>query len=222
MDHIRILAVDDHEMVLTAYKYILESYDFESFKVKVDVAGSYEKGEQKIIDSEKTLKYDIILLDIMLFQPQDQEIRSGEDLAVLARKVVPNSKIVFMSSFSDAYRLSSLFKRTNPDGYMIKSEIDEASLIAMVKKVSTKPPYYTAGVLTTLRHQAANSLDVDEKDKQILYFLSIGTKTKDIPPLVNASTAMVESRKRHLKAIFGVSKGNDLALIEEARQRGFI
>ncbi len=222
MKYIRILAVDDHEMTTLGYKYILEGAEFDDFKVHLDIAKTYDAGKEKIEQSERSLRYDIILLDIQLFPSHMKESRSGEDLGVLARKVAPSAKVVFMSSFSDAFRLNNIFKVVNPDGYMVKSEIDEKSLVAMVNTVVKDPPYYTAGALTVIRKNLANNMEVDEQDRKILHYLSIGTRTKDIPSLIAVSTATVEARKRHLKSIFNIDDGNDLALIEEARKRGFI
>lgn len=219
---LRILAVDDHEMTALGYKYILEGADFDEFKVKVDIAKSFQMGQEKIEQSANGLTYNIILLDIQLFPAKAKETRSGEDLGILARKLVPDSKIVYMSSFSDGYRISSIFKSVNPDGYMVKSEIDEQTLLTMANTVAQGRPYYTASALEVVRKYMARTIEVDELDKKILYYLSIGTRTKDISPLVSTSVATVESRKRQLKSLFGVETGNDLALIEEARERGFI
>ena len=128
-----------------------------------------------------------------------------------------------MSSFSDSYRINSLFKTVDPDGYMVKSEIDEQSLCAMVRTVMTRPPYYTASALSAIRKKMANDFDmVDEIDKKILHYISTGVRTKDIGQLISAATTTVESRKRQLKHLFGIEHGNDIELIEEARIRGFI
>ncbi|MFK5972705.1 MAG: histidine kinase [Flavobacteriaceae bacterium] len=222
MKIVRILAVDDHEMTTLGYKYILEGSEFDDFEVKVEIAKSYEIGKEKIEFSARSLNYNIILLDIQLFPASAKDQRSGEDLGILARELVPESKIVFMSSFSDNYRIDSICKTVDPDGYMVKSEIDEESLLAMVKTVTSDSPYYTASALRVFRKRMANDTVIDEQDKKILYLLSIGTRTKDIPPLISASHATVESRKRQLKTLFGVDNGNDFALIEQAKERGFI
>ncbi len=222
MEIVRILAVDDHEMTTLGYKYILEGEQFDNFEVRVDNATSYEMGKEKIEFSSRSLKYDIILLDIQLFPTHAKENKSGEDLGILARQLVPESKVVFMSSFSDNLRINSIFKSVDPDGYMVKSEIDEKSLRAMVETVITKPPYYTAGAFAAIRRRMTNDVVVDDLDKKILYYLSIGTRTKDIAPLISSATTTVESRKRQLKALFGIESGNDISLIEEARKKGFI
>jgi DNA-binding NarL/FixJ family response regulator len=222
MDTVRILAVDDHEMTTLGYKYILEDSDFEGFTVKVEIAKSYDMGKEKIEMSARSLPYDIILLDIQLFPTQSKDPRTGVDLGLLARELVPNSKVVFMSSFSDNYRINNIFKTVNPDGYMVKSEIDELSLKAMVETIKNNPPYYTASALSAIRRRMSSNIVIDDQDQKILYHLSRGVNTRDIAPLIASANTTVEARKRQLKSIFGVKNGNDLALIEEAKKRGFL
>jgi len=222
METIRILAVDDHEMTTLGYKYILEDAEFNNFNVRVEIAKSYDIGKEKIEFSARSLRYDIILLDIQLFPPQSKDPRTGVDLGILARKLVPESKLVFMSSFSDNYRINNIFKAVDPEGYMVKSEIDELSLKAMVETVIHRPPYYTSAALAAVRRRMANDIVLDDQDQKILYHLSLGVNTRDIAPLIASANTTVEARKRQLKSIFGIKNGNDLALIEEARKRGFL
>lgn len=222
MDVIRILAVDDHEMTTMGYKFILEDKEFENFRVKMDTAKSYEDAKEKIERSVASFKYDIILLDIQLSQSTEAPVKTGEDLGILARKLTPESRVVFMSSFSDNYRINSILKKVNPEGYMVKTEIDEKSLPEMVNAVMTSPPYYSHKALEAIRRRMSANVEIDENDKQILYHLSIGTKTKDLVNFVSLSLPSIENRKRHLKVLFGVDKQNDQALIAEARNKGFI
>ncbi|HMB62622.1 MAG TPA: hypothetical protein VKN36_06090 [Eudoraea sp.] len=222
MDYIRILAVDDHEMTTLGYKFILEDSEFEGFKVKVETAKSFEAAKQKIAASAKSIPYSIILLDIQLSQATGGEPQTGEELGIFARQASPSSKLVFMSSFSDNYRINSILNSVDPEGYMVKTEIDQMSLQAMVRTVMTNPPYYTQKALMAIRKKMANDFNLDDNDKKILYHLSIGTKTKDIVHHVSLSLASIELKKRHLKALFGVEKQNDQALIAESRNRGFI
>ncbi|HDZ06235.1 hypothetical protein LCGC14_0292380 [marine sediment metagenome] len=222
MNTVRILAVDDHEMTALGYKYILEDSDFTDFNVKVEIATSFEKGKSKIELSKRAVPYDLILLDIQLFSPESKDTRTGIDLGIVARAEVPNSKVVFMSSYSDNYRINNIFKTVNPDGYMVKSEIDEMSLKAMVETIVNESPYYTASALSAIRRRMSTDIVIDEQDQKILYHLSQGIHTRDIAPLIGSANTTVEARKRQLKALFDVKNGNDLALINEAKTRGFL
>jgi DNA-binding NarL/FixJ family response regulator len=105
---------------------------------------------------------------------------------------------------------------------MVKSEIDELSLKAMIETVISAPPYYTAGALAAVRRRMSSDIVLDNQDQKILYHLSLGVHTRDIGELIAAANTTVETRKRQLKSIFGIKNGNDLALIEEARKRGFL
>ncbi|MGB5692890.1 MAG: response regulator [Flavobacteriaceae bacterium] len=223
MDIVRILAVDDHEMTTLGYKFILEETEFENIKVSLETAKSYEEAVAKIDQSVKLAPYDIFLLDIQLSQGMDGPAKTGEDIGIHIRKVSPESKIVFMSSFSDNFRINSILNSVDPEGYMVKSEIDQLSLQTMVKTVLNSPPYYTQKALVAIRKKMANSdINLDENDKKILYHLSIGTKTKDMVHHISLSLPGIENRKRQLKSLFGVEKQNDQALVTESRKRGFV
>lgn len=223
MKTIRILAVDDHKMTLVGYKYILEDTKFPDFKIEMSMANTFNLGKEMILDSAKSnTYYDILLLDIQLSSVKEGYARTGEDLGIYAREVSPDSKIVFLSSFSDNYRINSIMNTVNPEGYMVKTDINEDALREMVETVLTEPPYYTKKAMIAIRNKMSSDIYLDDNDKKLLYYLSIGTKTKDMIEYVSLSLPGIENRKRQLKEIFGVGKENDYALINAAREKGFI
>lgn len=224
MDIIKILAVDDHEMTTLGYKFILEDAPFKEFQVQVETAKTFIEAKEKIDHAGKSNQaYDILLLDIQLSNGNGANSGNGEDLGIYARSVIPNTKIVFMSSFSDNYRINSILKTVDPEGYMVKTEIDKKSLEAMIPVVLFNPPYYTQKALAAIRKKMANDdILLDENDKKILYHLSRGVKTKDMVNYISLSLPSIENRKRHLKSVFGVEKQTDQALIIESQKRGFI
>ncbi len=210
-------------MTTLGYKYILEENPVNGYEVSVDTARTFEEAVTKIEKSLQSFKYDILLLDIQLSQSDQGIPKTGEDLGIYARKISPTSKIVYMSSYSDNYRINSILKSVDPEGYMVKTEIDQHSLKTMVKTVLSNPPFYTHKALAAIRKKMANEdRGLDDMDKKILYLLSIGTKTKDIVDHLPLSLPSIENRKRNLKGLFGIDKQNDQALIKEAKERGFI
>lgn len=222
MKTLRILAIDDHEMTMLGYKFILEGIEFDGHNIIVDTATSYQTGKKLIEDSVNSFSYDILFLDVQLFAPNEEQPHTGEDLGILARKIVPESKIVFMSSFSDNFRINSILKSVDPDGYLVKTDIDPKTLEDAVKTIMLDPPYYSSKALGAIRKKMANNIEIDEKDKQILYHLSKGTKNKDLEKFIRLSPSSIENRKRHLKSLFGTENENDLALILAAKSKGFI
>lgn len=222
METLKILAVDDHKMTVLGYKYILEDTEFDDFTVEMDIATTYQIAQGKIEVSAKKEPYDIIMLDIQLFPLEAKDARSGEDLGKLARELSPRTKIVYMSSFSDSLRLQTLFKSVDPNGYMVKSEIDEQTLKEMVVAITRGGSYYSESASTVMKKFMVRPFNLDPLDQKILYELSIGTKTKDIEKVLPLSSTAIETRKRKLKASFGIDDKTDFALISEARDRGFL
>ncbi|AWX46344.1 hypothetical protein HME9304_03377 [Flagellimonas maritima] len=222
MKTLRILAIDDHEMTMLGYKFILERIVFDGYSIIVDTANTYDMGRKLIEESVNSFKYDILFLDVQLFPPNEDQPHTGEDLGVLARRLVPETKIAFMSSFSDNYRINSILKSVDPDGYLVKTDIDPKTLEDAVKTITLNPPYYSSKALSAIRKKMTNDISLDEKDKKILYHLSIGTKNKDLENHIRLSPSSIENRKRHLKSLFGTENENDLALILAAKNRGFI
>ena len=222
MKTLRILAIDDHEMTMLGYKFILERIVFDNYNIIVDTANSFELGKQKIEESVNSFKYDIIFLDVQLFPPNESQPKTGEDLGLLIRELVPETKIAYMSSFSDNYRINSILKSVDPDGYLVKTDIDPKTLEDAVKTITLNPPYYSSKALVAIRKKMSSNITLDEKDKKILFHLSVGTKTKDLENYIKLSSSSIENRKRHLKSIFGTENKNDLALILAAKKRGFI
>ncbi|MDC6363137.1 MULTISPECIES: response regulator transcription factor [Flavobacteriaceae] len=223
MSTLRILAIDDHEMTMLGYKYILERIEFEGYEIIiVDTATTFAAGKKLIEDSVNSFKYDVLLLDVQLYAPNEEQPQTGEELGILARKLVPDTKIAFMSSFSDNFRINSILKTVDPDGYLVKTDIDPKTLEDAVKTIVLNPPYYSSKALSAIRKKMSNDIEIDEKDRQILYHLSKGTKNKDLEKFIRLSPSSIENRKRHMKTLFGTENENDLALILAAKNRGFI
>ena len=181
METIRILAVDDHEMTTLGYKFILEDTDFENFKVQMDTAKSFDAARQKIgnsvtISSTMPLFY----YDIQLSQNPHEgpPPRPERSWVFMPERSLPHPRSYLCLPLVITFALTAFLRSVDPEGYMVKTEIDQMSLQAMVRTVMTSPPYYTQKALMAIRKKMANDLNLDDNDRKILYYLSIGTKTK--------------------------------------------
>jgi len=72
------------------------------------------------------------------------------------------------------------------------------------------------------RKMMTNNFSLDEKNLKILYHLSRGVKTKNLPNYVSLSLSAIEKRKNQIKEMFSIAKADDQKLLEEARRRGFV
>jgi len=220
-----VLIIDDHPLISNAYqsafKYI--SKQNENISFKIDVANNCDSAFEKInYFSINNKCLDIVFLDIKLPPSKCGKILSGEDLGLKINDLLPETKIIVATTFNNNYRIHSIFKNLNPDGFLIKNDITPKELVTTINTIITDPPYYSNTVMQFLRKRISNDLLLDDKDRRILYELSIGTRMKELPNIIPLSIAGIEKRKRNLKQIFNVKSSDDRDLILKAKEKGFI
>ncbi|MEM7186724.1 MAG: DNA-binding response regulator [Bacteroidota bacterium] len=220
----KVLLIEDHPLISEAYKSALDAVSNEHKEVKffIDTAKDCDAGYEKIKDAANRNGLDMIFLDIRLPPSKDSKLLSGEDLGIVVNKLMPDTKIIISTTFNDNYRIHSIFKSINPDGFLIKNDITADEIVTAIKNVLFDPPYYSKSVIRLLRNEVSNDFLLDNIDRRLLYELSIGTKMKDLPSLLPLSIAGIEKRKRHLKEVFDVKKTDDKELITIAKEKGFI
>lgn len=221
---LNVLIIEDHPIVIEGYQRTFEviSSDDKNFEFNIASALCCETANFKINEYTISNSIDLVLLDLRLPASKDGKIISGEDLGYKIRDAFPNCKIIILTSLSDNYVLNTILKKLNPDGLVIKSEVSGQELKDAIISVLENRPYYSSSVLRLLRKQISSDFIVETIDRQILYHLSIGTKTKDLPEIVHLSLGGVERRKRRLKEIFNVDETNDNVLLKIAKDNGFI
>ncbi|WP_136668615.1 response regulator transcription factor [Flavobacterium sp. H122] len=221
---LKILIIDDHPMIIEAYKSAVNrvAANFQNIKFTIDTAGDCEAGDQKIKNCNSTKKYNIVFLDVKLPPSLNGKIVSGEDLGLKVRNKMPGTKIIVSTMFDDNHRIKSIFKNLNPEGFLIKSDVTTDILINAISAILNNQTYYSETVNQLLRKQLTSDFTLDDIDRQILYLISIGTKTKDLPEFLPLSIAGIERRKRNLKALLKIENNSNKELIKAAHEKGFI
>ncbi len=219
-----VLIIDDHPIIADAYKSAFDFISSENneFKFNISIVHNSDDAVQKIEEAQKATTIDIVFLDISLPASKDGKILSGEDLGVKIRDVLPTCKIIVATTFNDNYRIQVILKNVNPDGFLIKNDINKEELVTSIKTVLNNTPYYSKSVLELFRKQSSIDYKLDKIDRQLLYEMSIGTKMKELPNILPMSMAGIEKRKKHLKALFEVEEKDDRALVLKAKEKGFI
>jgi len=170
----------------------------------------------------------LVLLDLHLPASQDKKFISGEDIALWLRDKYPKTKIIIITSISDSERIRSIQKHINPEGFIIKSDMEQSlDLLTASQDLLNDKTYYskTIKIFTDNNNNNNNKVNghiIDEIDRRILYHLAMGEKNKDIAILVSISIRTVEERKARLKDIFAITKGSTTNLIKEAKRRHLI
>lgn len=222
---LKILMVDDHPVIIEAYKNILSSVDFEDkYSFIIDTAINCDTGIEKINQSAKNTHYDVLFLDIQLPPSSDGEIISGEDIALYAKKKLPKAKIIILTTYNDSHRIHNILKTANPDSLLIKDDLTSKELLKALDSIMDNSPYYSTTVSKFFRQQSINygNAVLDDVNRKIIYHLSKGIKTKDLPKHIHLSLSAIEKRKAEIKNIFELDKASVEDIIKEAKKRGFI
>ncbi|MDN3595989.1 response regulator [Zunongwangia endophytica] len=219
MSMIKILLVDDHPLILEGYQNVLSRLELPEIKLIIDTADKCDEAWQKIVSGN----YDVVFLDINFPIDGNSRFISGEDLgAAIKKEYGSEMKLVILTVIDDSLRVHNILRNVNPDGFLVKGETNSEELVTCLKKVIKSPPFYGSTISKILHSGVMSTKIIDDIDRQILYQLSLGTKTKDIPQHVNLSLRAVEDRKRRLKEVMEVEKGGNKALLEKARKSGYI
>ena len=219
-----VLIIDDHPLISEAYKsaFFQVTKRDENTTFRISVVDNCDDANERIIEASKGKALDVVFLDIKLPSSKKKEILSGEDLGIKIKKLLPKTKVIISTTYNDNYRIHSIFKNVNPEGFLIKNDISPQELVSSIETVIKDPPYYSQTVIKLLRKEVANEFVLDKIDRQLLYELSIGTKMKDLPKVLPLSIAGVEKRKRILRELFDVYERGDKWLIKIATEKGFI
>ena len=92
----RVLIIEDHPLISEAYKNALISSSFGNKELEfcIDIADNCELAYNKIKKSLESKAFDLFFIDIKLPRFNEGKILSGEDLGLMIKELIPNSKII--------------------------------------------------------------------------------------------------------------------------------
>ena len=216
-----IIIVDDHPFIIEGYKNAINSYGGADYEFTITQSNDCKSAYDIITDPHVT-PFDIAFFDISMPAYEEKGIHSGEDLAMLIKEVMPGCKVILLTMHTELLKINSILKTINPNGLIIKNDLTFDELLVAFDKILKNENYYSQTVVRLISQSQQDSFDIDPFDKQILYHLSKGIKTKDIPSYVPLSLSAVEKRKLNLKEMLDVKGSSDVELITEAKNKGLI
>ncbi len=222
-EHIKILMIDDHPMIIEGYQNTLLFSKKESQELSIDIANNCDEAIAFMNKSvENNTPYNVLFVDISLPPSTDGLMQSGEDLAEHARHILPDAKIIILTMFNESFRIHNIIKTIDPEGFLIKSDLTSSELASAFQAVLNNPPFYSGTVNSHIRKTITSDIVIDDKNRKILHLLSQGVKTKNLATHLDISLSAVEKRKKQLKELFSVQDGQDETLLKEARDKGFV
>ncbi|MFK2818694.1 DNA-binding response regulator [Flavobacteriaceae sp. LMIT009] len=221
--HLRILMVDDHPMIIEGYQMTLVATKKTHQHLDIDIAHDCDMANELIIKGANSDRpYDVLFFDISLPASKDGAITSGEDLAKIGRTYLPDAKVIILTMFNESFRILNIIREIDPEGLLIKSDLTSSELADAFQRIIDDQPYYSSTVNSFITKTIKSDIFLDDVNRKILHLLSQGIKTRSLSEHIDLSLSAIEKRKKHLKELFGVEDGKDETLLKSAREKGFL
>lgn len=205
-ERIRVLIVDDHELVRHGIRHMLQR------EPGLDVVGEAADGEHAIAEVLR-LQPDIVLLDVNM--PR----LDGVDALLRLREMGSGVRTILLSVLADERLFAGL--RAGARGYLPKDTGREA-LARAIRTVyeggSLLPPVIAAGLLEQLGRSPAEALST--REIEILELLALGARNKEVAAKLSISENTVRWHIANLYQKLAVTTRTEA--IHVARQRGLL
>jgi DNA-binding NarL/FixJ family response regulator len=192
---VRLVLVDDHEMVIEGLKAMLAS-----FQSKVRVVGQ-AVGVERAVNVVDSLDPDVVLCDVRM------QGSSGLDLCLALRQRNPERKVVMLSVYDDEQYLFQA-QRVGASGYLLKS-ISSDDLVRQLELVRDGESAIDSA-MAARAVDTASRLQRDEfwpgarqgltqRESEILSFMVTGLSNRGV---ANRLLIGDETVKSHLRSIY--------------------
>ncbi|MFN3907657.1 MAG: response regulator [Flavobacterium sp.] len=214
MKTIKILIVDDHDIIRQSYQKTLTLYKPNEYDFDYVEAGNCLEGYQIITDSEMP-PFDFFFCDINMPGYPEKGIKDGIDLAYLMRKTRPECKIMILSMYQKLITLNEVIKDIQPNGLVVKQDLDYKEFIFGFDKMLRGDVYYSTTTIKTLKQNEWADLDLDGFDRQILYYLSKDISLVDLQYHIKLSIPAIQRRIVKMMDMLEVPDKEDLKLLSK-------
>lgn len=210
---IQILIADDHQVVASGIKSLLDSND------QLHVAGIVSNG-QEALGFLKSNKVDIALLDISM------PVMDGLETTKHIHETHPDVKVLILSTHDDGSLINTVMQ-SGASGYILKTtspeELTEAILrVAAGEKVLS--PQLTASLIDHMQRAAGEipelHIKVTRREKDIIRLIAQEYTTEQIADALFISVNTVTTHKRNLFSKFDVK--NSVGLVKKAMEMGIV
>ncbi len=210
MEPIKVLLVDDHEIVRNGIKMILEN------EPNIEVIGEASNG-MEALDKIKMLHPDILILDIRM------PVLNGIELAQMIPEHAPGLKTLILSMHDDEEYITKTVE-SGAFGYVLK-DASKDEFIKAIKTIHEGNKYFSGDISNVLVNhylnvieqsdtqepkESGNEYHLTKREKQILGLLYQGQNNKEIADQLGKSIRTIETHRFNIMKKVGVTSVTDL------------
>jgi len=191
---IRVMLVDDHNVVRSGLATFLKAYD------ELELVGEARNGLEAV-DLCRQKKPDVILMDLMM--PEMDGIAATR--AILAE--TPDIKIIAMTSFEEEQLVKGVLS-AGAISYLLKNVTSDELAKAIRDAVSgrsTLSPEAASALVHATRPTNQPSYDLTEREMEVLNLVVQGHSNQQIAEILVISVATVKAHISNILSKLGVS-----------------
>jgi DNA-binding NarL/FixJ family response regulator len=188
---IKLLIVDDHQMVRDGIRVMLESQK-KIYSFLITEAETGEAAIKYVLNNS----YDIVLIDYQL--PKMTGMETVERILLYK----PNTKILALSNYDELSYINNMLK-AGVAGYILKN-VEPSELIAAIKTILDNKAFYSNEVAVKLIESKKNivsSIDkygLTKRELEILKCITQEKSNDEISEMLNISKRTVDSHRQNL------------------------
>jgi len=208
---IRVIVVDDHAVVRTGLRLLLQSED------DIEVVGEAENARRALFETIQN-QPDVVLMDVVM---PDQ---SGIEAIKPVLEAAPQTKILVLSMQDDPSYVREAFA-AGASGYVLKEAAD-TELVDAVRQVADGGNYVHPTLGARLiaaeaeERRRAQEDPLSEREREILRLLALGHTNQEIAKMLYISVRTAEAHRAHIMRKLRLSTRAEL--VRYALQEGLL
>jgi len=208
---IRVVIVDDHAVVRSGLKRILEA------EPDIEVVADAGTVREAIFELRVT-EPDVILLDVVM------PVKSGIEGAQELLKEAPQAKLLFLSMQDDPSYVREAFA-AGASGYVLKEAAD-AEVVQAVREVASGGRYVHPALGAKLaaaeadERRRAEQDPLSDREREVLRLLALGHTNQEIAKMLYISVRTAETHRAHIMQKLRLQSRADL--VRYALEQGLL
>jgi len=212
MSKIKVLLVDDHQIIIDGLKSLLSN----SGEIAIVSEANNGREALRILD---LIEIDVVLMDI------DMPVLNGIETLKEIRRNGSAVKVIILSMHNEAGMIKSLVN-IGANGYLLKSSSQD-EVISAILKVAGGQQYFSTEVTLSLLNKSQNGIQsnqqlelLTDRETEIIQLIAEGFSNKEIGDKLFISHRTVDTHRTNLMKKLNVS--NIAGLISYAIKNGIV
>lgn len=186
---VKIVLVDDHQMLIDGLKAILNHYD------DIQILKTYTNGHLLVAEINE-LKPDLVLTDISM------PVIDGYELTKEIKKINPEIQVIALSMSGDITSINKMLD-AGISGYVLKNAGNE-ELVDAIHKVAEGKMHFSDEVLAEMSRSAntkqnkQDKINLSDREIEILKLISLEHNNAEIADLLFISERTVETHRKNM------------------------